>query len=849
MKRAISRSMFGATTALGLVHAASAFAQTTPGDATGTPAAAGTGQSAATSTNAPARPAVMPAADESSSDIIVTARRVEERLQDVPISITVFNQQQISNRNLVNAQDLANYTPSLSTNSNFGNEFSSFALRGFVQDPSTAPSVGVYFADVVALRGPTQGTQAGDGAGPGSFFDLQNVQVLKGPQGTLFGRNTTGGAVLFVPQKPTSRTEGYVEGSYGNYDMKRVQGAVNIPLGEAARLRIAGDYLNRDGWQKNRTGIGPVGYNDVNYYALRGSLVLDLTPNLENYTIVSYTHSDTNGSSKKQIACVPTSSLGALFACPQQAREAAAGYGFYDFSSNEANPRSRITSWQAINTTTWRASDTLTIKNIASYGQLTVFQRSPLFGNDWILPALFGPLAGQRITGVGVINPAPNREGVEQSTFTEELQFQGDSLGGKLTWQAGGYFELSDPLGTIGSLSPVLLACSNIPALACLNPLRAGALNLTLGRTQYRNIGTYAQATYSLTDQLKLTGGIRYTWDRTTNTSTKVTYSPTPTGVGSIGRCTDTLGTPANQIYDGAFNCTARLVQKSDKPTWLIDLDYKPVDDLLLYAKYSRGYRSGGISPNLPVDTRVFEPEKVDAYEGGLKATFRGAIDGTFNVAGFYNDFSNQQIQAGFLAAPGRAVSPTAGPINAGKSRIYGAEVESSITPFRGFTVDASYTYLRTKIRSIAEVTSADPNYIVSFQIRPGNPLPLSPRNKLSVGAHYTLPLDESIGRITFGGTFTHTDKQLTTYQYINSPALQAQLGNLGTIPGYNLVAVDLQWKSIFRTPVDLSLFGTNVTKKKYLSYVTGLTGAGFETAVLGEPRMYGLRLRYHFGG
>ena len=117
--------------------------------------------------------------------IIVTARRTEEPLQDVPISIAVYSQEQLTNRNVTNAADLANFTPSLSANSNFGSENTSFAIRGFVQDPGTPPSVGTYFADVVAPRGPTQGTQSGDSVGPGSFFDLQNVQVIKGPQGTL----------------------------------------------------------------------------------------------------------------------------------------------------------------------------------------------------------------------------------------------------------------------------------------------------------------------------------------------------------------------------------------------------------------------------------------------------------------------------------------------------------------------------------------------------------------------------------------------------------------------------------------------------------------------------------------
>ncbi len=163
-------------------------------------------------------------------NIIVTARRVEERVQDVPISITVFNQQQLTKQNVVNSSDLAAFTPSLSANSNFGNENSSFAIRGFVQDLGTLPSVGVYFADVVAPRGSSNGSfPVGDGAGPGSFFDLQNVQVLKGPQGTLFGRNTTGGAVLLVPQRPTHELGGYVQASAGNLDMQRLLLALIAP--------------------------------------------------------------------------------------------------------------------------------------------------------------------------------------------------------------------------------------------------------------------------------------------------------------------------------------------------------------------------------------------------------------------------------------------------------------------------------------------------------------------------------------------------------------------------------------------------------------------------------------------
>src|ERR1700741_3647076 len=188
----------------------------------------------------------------SAGDIVVTARRMEERLQDVPISVTVFNQQQISNRNIVNPADLSTYTPSLSANRQYGTEKSSFSIRGFVQELGTQPSVAVYFADVVAPR--AQGpTTSGSGTMPGTLFDLQNVQVLKGPQGTLFGRNTTGGAVLFVPQKPTDKLEGYIEGSIGNYDMLRAQGVINLPLADTFKVRLGFDRMTRDGYLHNKS--------------------------------------------------------------------------------------------------------------------------------------------------------------------------------------------------------------------------------------------------------------------------------------------------------------------------------------------------------------------------------------------------------------------------------------------------------------------------------------------------------------------------------------------------------------------------------------------------------------------
>jgi iron complex outermembrane receptor protein len=782
-----------------------------------------------------AQTATAPAADP--TDIVVTARRVEERLQDVPISITVYNQQQISNRNIVNAQDLATYTPSLTSNSTFGSQNTTFAIRGFVQEQNTTPSVGVYFADVVAPRagGPIP---VGDGAGPGSFFDLQNVQILKGPQGTLQGRNTTGGAVLLVPQKPTSKLEGYVEGSYGNYDLKRIQGVLNVPLGDRARFRIGVDHETRDGYAKNDSAIGPSRFNDIDYLAVRASLVLDLTPDLENYTIASYSRSRTNGSVFSVFTCNPASGLGFL-SCGQLASK---NPGFYHVQNDVSDPYSRASQWQIINTTTWRASDALTIKNITSYAQLRDRLRVDSFGTAWTLPlpAAFG---GPQPIYFTYINPTTGLSTGNQSTFTEELRAQGSGLDEKLTWQAGGYLEISDPLGRVGAQSPTLLTCANAEAFQCtdyfglLTGASTGSITQQSGTISFNDKALYGQASYSLTDKLKFTGGVRYTWDKVRASEAIATYQfPTPNN--PVGYCVSAEARDPALPIASLGDCGLRYAKKTSAPTWLADVDYKPFEDMLLYGKYARGYRQGSVNPYGAEGYNSFGAEKVDTYEVGMKTSFRGPVRGTFNVAGFYNDFTNQQIQVGFQSSTGSA-GPAQGIVNAGKSRIYGAEVEASVTPFTGFTIDGSYTYLNTKLRSLtAPPLVAGSRYdSITFTSQPGDPLPLSPKHKGSVTGTYRFPLPDDIGRIDLGATFTYTARQLVTSA---SP--------FGYLKATKLLNLNLNWNGVAGTKIDMSLFATNVTGVKYYQTVAGFYNVlGFEAGQLAEPRMYGGRLRYRF--
>jgi iron complex outermembrane receptor protein len=828
----------------------------------------------------PAGPAASPSATSDDQEIIVTARRSAERLQDVPISITVLNQDALTKRNIVSTADLGSYVPSLSSNQQFGPEKSSFVIRGFTQEGKTSPSVGVYFADVIAPRS-FGGTTSGNGAGVGSVFDLQNVQVLKGPQGTLFGRNTTGGAILLVPKKPTDRLEGYVEGSLGDYNMHRIQAVLNIPLSDKIRIRGGVDWNQRDGYIRNKSGVGPKDFDNTNYIAARLSVVADLTPDLENYTIASYSRSRTHGDIGKMLSCSdasgfplssPSNPLNAFyktftplavllnpFACAQVARQTARGDGFWTAENSNPDPFERIRQWQVINTTTWHASDTLTVKNIISYAQYREAASFDLFGDNFVSSgqilqlSLFSPFLPNIPTVPGQVfkaielHPGVSGNNSAQSTFTEELQFQGHMGGDRFTWQAGLYFELSKPLGFNSGLTSIFLNCTDVATYNCTKPLLIlGSISASNVKDTFNNKGIYAQATYKLSKQFSVTGGIRYTIDKMNDLSQNMNIDvPTPgTGIFSCQNHIVFHGATLRDpfIVTDPSQCAIRIKKKWQKPTWLIDLDYKPNDDILLYVKYARGYRQGSInSNNLGLET--VEPEKVDSYEAGAKTSFRGAVSGYFNVAAFYNKFSDQQLAVNSVVAPAfqGIVSPAQPIVNAGKSRIWGIEVDAALNLFKGFRIDAGYAYLNTKLQSFVPPPTPIYYSVLLPTSDVGQALALSPKNRFTVSATYTLPLAEKIGKISFGATFTHTDSNRAV-----SPAASP---NFFLIKKSNLLNLNVDWDSMFGTTLDGAFFMTNATNQKRIVYpVTSLTTIGGEGGHLNQPRMWGFRLRYRFG-
>ena len=364
--------------------------------------------------------------------------------------------------------------------------------------------------------------------------------------------------------------------------------------------------------------------------------------------------------------------------------------------------------------------------------------------------------------------------------------------------------------------------------------MRPGITNLQTTTYHYADQAVFGQTTYEILPELKLTGGIRYTSDTTNATIHATDYfgypAVPPGGLSATSFCA--AGLPGLSPGTG---CTQYLQQDSHAPTYLFGVDYNPIQDMLLYAKYSRGYRQGSVAPFTLAGFQLYAPEFVNSYEIGEKTTFSGPIPGTFDVTAHYNAFSDQQLLAGFVVNN----NPSSGILNAGKSRIWGIEVESTLAPIKPLTLGVSYSYLNTKLES-AFVASAPPGATVILPTSEGNVLPFSPKNKVSASATYRLPVADEIGNVSLSANFTYTSSML----------ISEAAAPYDTLGAYGLLGMNLHWDSIMRSPVDAELFASNLANRLYYNNLTQLYSTTFGLAARypGEPRMYGLRVRIRFG-
>jgi iron complex outermembrane receptor protein len=308
----------------------------------------------------------------------------------------------------------------------------------------------------------------------------------------------------------------------------------------------------------------------------------------------------------------------------------------------------------------------------------------------------------------------------------------------------------------------------------------------------------------------------------------------------------------------------------------LLDVDYKPIENVMLYAKWSRGYRQGGLAIFGPDPIQRYKPEKVDTYEVGAKTSWRGSVPGSFNVSGYYNDFRNQQLQLGVscsTALPnfqgGCAGNATI--INAGKSRIWGVEADLNVSPIEGLRLEIAYAYINARQLEVSVPTVLPPyNAFTAPLVNSGgkrcageqcNTIANSgPPHQVVGTLSYTLPLDESVGKFTVGGTIVYQSRRRIVSDGVITRADGSLLSlaqtvadgvvttsGAGIAPASTVLNLNATWENVAQLPVDLSFFMTNVTNEHVILQINDNQQRGFISATVGEPRMWGFRLRYKF--
>ena len=799
-------------------------------------------------------------------EIIVTANRREERAQDVPISLSVISGAALQERAVTQLQDIATTVPSLvvAPNGQASRDVQSPSIRGQSASFEGSPAVVVYLNEVPLPSAYSLSSQGG----PGNFVDLSNLQVLEGAQGTLFGRNTTGGAILLTPAKPTDKLEGHIQAGFGNYNLFESEAVLNIPVNDKVRLRLVGASRDRDGfthdtqWNKDR--------DDQHWRTGRIGLWLNPLEGVTNYTMGYYTESHSNGTgtiaasyNQKRLlglaeTPVPigggvTYPLGALVG---SYNFCGAGTGVPNCSAYDtmiaqqkaAGPRqtahdiddfTKLYTGGIDNTTDIEINSNLKLRNIVSWSEIKSYYAQNTSGLD-------APIYD---TGTTVESRTAPKDWYK--LFTDELQLQGTGLDKKLTYTAGAFYFNQTPAGTSQSWAYTLCAYPT-PTGCPLGTYQASVTN--------RSKALYAQATLDMgaltpsLDHLRLTAGYRYTWDTVIGSNASWNYVKLPNGSPYVTGCSWNSIKNPNPLTDCQYSATLN----SSAPNWNIGLDYRPTRDLMVYAKVTRGYKAGGFnSYAVFTDTRTFGPEKVTDYEAGFKSNYTVAgMPTMLNVNGFYLDYDNIQRAAGdYNAATGGNGAIT---LNNASAVIKGVELEWMVRPAKGFELGGNYSHLESHYKSFifnsnSGVWDCTAQSITSPKVFVGanmtcRPLQYLSPNILSIYGRVTIPAPEKIGDISLYASYSWTDKQATapfsTETFPDGTANEPGV----LLPSYGLLNATLEWKHVMGSKVDLTVFGTNLANKTYEISNSGVYQTiGAQAVIYGEPRMFGARVKFSF--
>ncbi|MDB6062729.1 MAG: TonB-dependent receptor [Verrucomicrobiaceae bacterium] len=781
--------------------------------------------------------------------VFVTARKRDEGVQAVPISIAALSAEALDNRNVHEMQDLNSVVPGFRFSSEGGKGNTDIILRGLSKIPlgEGIPSVVTYFANVAL---PARGSNI-------PTYDIANIQVLKGPQGTLFGRNTLGGAVVVTPEAPNYELGGYIKGAYGTKDYRSVEGAVNVPLvDQKAALRIAGQIRRQDGLNKNLS-IGP-DFDDIHQNSYRISLLLQPTESIESTTVYDHFEADEVAAEGHMIRTNQPAldNFDALFGSfgltglagkitDYLNRGNAAGIhsGFTDVDGAGFVKRNL---WGISNDTSWDAGFA-TIRNVIGYRRVEVSEAISSSGTG---PILLDSPGGPNTVPFVLFDAA---QVVARKYLSDEFQVFGNAFDDRLDWIVGAFYNKDSstaPQGTLfTAFSPFAVQSPAVTShVRNENKAVFGQIGLDISQWTVEGLKFNAGARYSKDDVWACGGSL--------------------VGGGSAylseGQC-DSIA--KQNLQDGVGSA------KNDghEVSWTMGFDWQINPDTLVYLTSRHGYR--GVNVNTPIFETPFTtggtpaqvaasplaalgpcispatqaptdcpnltsfqktgPEKLTDVEIGVKNDWAiGDVKGRANIAAYISKYKDavQFVNAQALGIPAAAPdTPNSGSVgvNAADLTIKGVEADFTVIPVPSLTLSLSAAYTDQKIDKVK--AGSNGLSLTKDEIT----LP-SPKFSGSFAFNWILPVQPLDGDLVLNGDYYHTDK----------------FGGQGgeNLPGYNITNFRLGWNNIAKSTLDVAFYVKNAFDEEYwASPIVLLQSFPMSVAIPGDPRTWGVEASYKF--
>ncbi|MCM8558142.1 TonB-dependent receptor [Sphingomicrobium sediminis] len=734
--------------------------------------------------------------DNDEGEIIVTARRNAEALTDVPASISAFNERSLDRLQANDTTGLQGAVPNLNIVQGRGSSnATNIYIRGVGQPDALQtfdPAVGVYVDDVYYSR--IRGTQM-------DLLDLERIEVLRGPQGTLYGKNTIGGAIKLISRRPGDETRGSLQFTLGSYNRFDLKGVFSTPIADNAGIGFAVLTADRDGFVEDVFGNRK--FNNKDTFAARGSLAFDPADNVRLDVSVDYARDDA-GLTVGQ----PINPLTDLFGLPLVDGDM---MPLVDITPNpdpdDYDFTGRVTPGLPNSTKLKHGGVTGTIgvdlSNTLEFKSITAFRQ--LITDDYI-----DIDATELETGDVFV-------GVDQEQFSQELQLLIDAS--RVTGVVGLYYLNENVASHQEAYADDLVG----PILG--NPTFLRTIDDDLNTKSY---AAYANFSLAVTDQLNLSAGIRYTNEEKDYFRTTSTFSSSPL-----------LTSAAPFVFEPEDSW--------DDISPMASIDFSPTPDTLLYARVAKGFKSGGFNgrANNASETRPYDPETVWSYEAGAKASINNQLD--IAAAVFHNDYRDFQARVAGLAEDENGLPvPSLAVLNAGELQIRGAELEVVYQPVPLLRLDAQIGYLDAEYKEFDDDRFVDFGGSRAFQ-EPA----FSPDWTMRYGAQYGTEFgDGSV--LTFGGQAKYKSRHALA---VDNTAFLGTLVQVGTDDEIEGLFQDDFWlfdaRVVYEMPqhgLSLGVYGNNLFDQRYKTDGQEFSSVGsIRTVYYGAPRTVDVRVTWRF--